>query len=137
MNEKQTPELNRRDFLKGGSAAALMTMMGGQRLFAEGDDIDIEDRGPKVKVAVIGLGARGREVINTLSKWPRTDLAAICDTYPGSMRRCSSAAPDAAQTEDYKTILANPEITAVVVATPTHRHKEIVLAALKAGKHVL
>src|SRR5205814_7639359 len=36
----------------------------------------------------------------------------------------------------YKTILDNKDIKAVIVATPTHKHKEIVLAALKAGKHV-
>src|SRR5438132_750377 len=63
-------------------------------------------------------------------------LTATCDTYPASLKRIASDAPGAAQTPDYKTILDNKDIKAVVVATPTHQHKDIVLAALKAGKHV-
>src|SRR5258708_12900297 len=52
------------------------------------------------------------------------------------MRRSASAAPGATQTEGYKTILENKDIKAVIIATPSHQHKEIALAALKAGKHV-
>jgi predicted dehydrogenase len=44
--------------------------------------------------------------------------------------------PAAAQTPDYKTILENKDIKAIIIATPTHQHKDIALAALKAGKHV-
>ncbi|HWW03570.1 MAG TPA: Gfo/Idh/MocA family oxidoreductase [Candidatus Acidoferrum sp.] len=138
-NETRTPEFNRRDFLKGGSTATLMTMLGGVELFAqtkEDSEIDLEDRGPKVKVAVIGLGTRGREILNTLARWPKAEIVAVCDTYPASVRRSASIAPGAVQTEDYRAILNNRDILAVVVATPTHQHKEIVLAALKAGKHV-
>src|SRR5207248_7909027 len=62
--------------------------------------------------------------------------AAICDSYPAMLSRGAKDAPKATQTKDYKTILENKEINAVIVATPTHLHKEIVLAALKAGKHV-
>ncbi|HVV73482.1 MAG TPA: Gfo/Idh/MocA family oxidoreductase, partial [Verrucomicrobiae bacterium] len=87
-------------------------------------------------VAVIGLGVRGREIVNTLAQMPEADIATICDTYPAYLKRCSSLAPAASQTEDYKTILDNKDIKAVIIATPTHQHKELVLAALKAGKHV-
>src|SRR5262249_52810590 len=52
------------------------------------------------------------------------------------LKRIASAAPAATQTEDYKTILANKDIPAVIIATPTGTHKEIALVALKAGKHV-
>ena len=92
--------------------------------------------GPKVKIAVIGLGSWGREIVNTLARQEQAEIAAICDTYAPFVRRCSSLAPSAAQVEDYKTLLDNKDIQAVVVATPTHQHKDIVLAALKAGKHV-
>jgi predicted dehydrogenase len=138
-NQTRTPEFNRRDFLKGSSTATLMTMLGGVELLAQASDdsdIDLEDGGPKIKVGVIGLGTRGREIVNTLARWPKADIAAVCDTYQASVRRCSSIAPNALQTGDYKTILNNRDIPAVIVATPTHQHKEIVLAALAAGKHV-
>jgi predicted dehydrogenase len=63
------------------------------------------------------------------------DIAAICDTYPSSLRRAATAAPSAIQTPDYKTILANNDIKAVIIATPTHLHKDIALDSLKSGKH--
>ena len=141
MNENETDALgyNRRDFLRGGSIATLMTMLGGVELVAQTNAApEGEAKAPavRVKVAVIGLGAWGREIVNTLARLPQADIAAICDTYPPFVRRTAKAAPKAAQTQDYKTLLDNKEIRAVIVATPTPDHKEIVLAALKAGKHV-
>jgi predicted dehydrogenase len=147
MNDNESDALgyNRRDFLRGGSVATLMTMLGGVELFAQTNAVPAgETKAPavKIKVAVIGLGAWGREIINTLARMPQAtppldaEIAAICDTYPASLKRTASAAPGAVQTADYKTILDNKDIPAVVIATPTFQHKEVVLAALKAGKHV-
>jgi predicted dehydrogenase len=139
QNETNALDFNRRDFLKGGSVATLMTMLGGVELLGEtgtatgGDSKSLD---AKMKVAVIGLGTWGREILNTLALVPQADVAAVCDTYPASVRRAASLSSKAAQTEDYKTILDNKEIKAVVIATPTHQHKDIVQAALKAGKHV-
>src|SRR5215471_6264294 len=138
-NESSGSDFNRRDFLKSGSVATLMTMMGGMELLGQTNSAPAGETkvvGEKVKVAVIGLGAWGRELLNTLGRIPEAEIAAICDTYAASLRRSATAAPGAVQTADYKTLLENKDIKAVVVATPTHQHKDIVLAALKAGKHV-
>jgi predicted dehydrogenase len=144
-NENDALGYNRRDFLKGGSVATVMTMLGGVELFAQTNAAPAEPtKAPtiKIKVAVIGLGAWGREIINTLGRMPKAEIpidaeiAAICDTYPASLKRAGNAVPNAAQVADYKTILDNKDIKAVVIATPTPNHKEVTLAALKAGKHV-
>lgn len=132
-------DFNRRDFLKGSSFAALMTMMGGVELMAQADpEKKTNNLGPKpkVKVAVIGLGAWGREILDQLGRLEQADIAAICDSYPAMMRRSAAKAPGAAQVENYAEILANKDIKAVIVATGSHQHKDIVIAALKAGKHV-
>jgi predicted dehydrogenase len=138
MNENQsnTQEFNRRDFLKSGSMAAVMAMLGGVELQAAESTPAPAAGGPKIKVAVIGLGAWGREILNNLARIPQAEVAAICDTYPASIRRAATSAPGATQTEDYKTILANADIKAVIIATPTHLHKDLCLAAIQAGKHV-
>jgi predicted dehydrogenase len=139
MNEQQpnTTEFNRRDFLKGGSLATVMALLGGVELVAQTPPpADNKPAGPKTKVAVIGLGVWGREILTSLTRVPQAEVAAVCDTYKAMVNRSATIAPGAAQTDDYKTLLANPEIKAVVVATPTHLHKEVVLAALKAKKHV-
>ena len=137
-------EFNRRDFLKGGSFAALMTMLGGVELMAqtppETKSSTADEVGPTTKVAIIGLGAWGREILDQLGrlelKKPHAEVVALCDNYPASLRRAASKAPGAAQVADYKAILDNKEIRAVIVATPSYLHKEIAIAALAAGKHV-
>jgi predicted dehydrogenase len=139
-NENKGLDFNRRDFLKSGSVATLMTMLGsGVEIFAQTNAAPSGESKwtrPKLKTAIIGLGNRGREIVNTLALLEEVDLTTICDSYPASIKRSASSAPGATQTEDYKTILENKDIKAVIVATPTHQHKDIVLAALKAGKHV-
>jgi predicted dehydrogenase len=138
-SEQDSLDFNRREFLRGGSLATLMTLLGGVRLVAQTvPEAGAEGRpaGPRVKCAVIGLGGWGREILATLGRLPQADVAAICDTYGPSLRRSAGAAPGALATEDYRVILDNKEIRAVVVATPTHQHKDVVLAALQAGKHV-
>src|SRR2546425_6733082 len=52
------------------------------------------------------------------------------------VRRSRTKAPGAAQLEDYQAILANKDIQAVIIATGSHQHKDLAIAALKAGKHV-
>jgi predicted dehydrogenase len=141
MNEigNETLGYNRRDFLKSSSFTTLMTMLGGVELFAQSNTTagaESKPTGPSIKVAVIGLGAWGREILTTLGLLPQADVVAICDTYAAYLRRSNKLAPKAKPLEDYKAILDDKEIKAVIVATPTHKHKEIVLAALKAGKHV-
>src|ERR1035438_8912861 len=118
MNEHESDALgyNRRDFLKGGSVATLMTMLGGVELFAQTNATPVgEANAPlvKIKVAVIGLGAWGREIINSLLRMTlaqisvEAEIAAICDTYPAFLKRASNLVPNAAQVPDYKTILEN------------------------------
>jgi predicted dehydrogenase len=143
-NESNALDFNRRDFLKNGSVATLMTMLGGVELMAAeaapATGADTKKIVRKVPVGVIGLGAWGREILNTLAVVEDLDViaevVAICDTYPASVRRAASLAPKATQTEDYKTILANKDIKTVIIATPTYLHKDIALAAIQAGKHV-
>ena len=116
--------------------ATLMTMLGGVELLAEEAPTAEKSSNAKITVAVIGLGGWGRELLNALLRSEQALVAGVCDTYPASLKRGGTAAPKALQTADYHEILKNPDIRAVVIATPTHQHKEIVLDAIKAGKHV-
>ena len=137
MNKNETAELNRRDFIS--SFATLMTMLGGVELITRtsAQAADLETLVPfQVKCGVIGLGNWGREIIATLTRLKTAQLAAVCDIYPASLKRGTNAAPNAKGVDDYRRILDDKEVQAVVIATPTHQHREIVLAALQAGKHV-
>lgn len=142
MNDTQnlsfSSELNRRKFLKGGSAATLLGMLGGVELFAQTNTAPTSPgaAAKKVKIGLIGLGPWGRELLTTLARLPEAQVVAICDNYKAMANRSASLAPGATQVPDYKALLSDKSVTAVIVATPTHLHKQIVLDALSAGKHV-
>ena len=89
-----------------------------------------------MKIGVIGLGKWGKESVSTLSRVPSAQITAICDTYEPYVTRAAKIAEGAATFSDYRKLLECSGLEAVIVATPTHLHKDIVLAALQAGKHV-
>lgn len=137
--EPSPPGFNRRDFLKGGSVAAAMTLMGGVPLVAQPAPAEAPAKKlpvKQIKVAVIGLGPWGREILDQLGRLPQAEVAAICDHYPAMVRRSASKAPSATAVEDYKAVLVDPQIRAVIIATGSHEHQAIALDALQAGKHV-
>jgi predicted dehydrogenase len=131
-------DITRRDFIRGGSLATVMSLLGGVELKAaaprnaEGKELI----GPKVPLGVIGLGPWGREILSTLQRIPEAEILAICDTYPPMLRRSANNVPGAKAVEDYRAILDDKSIKAVLIATPTQEHKEMAVAALAAGKHV-
>jgi predicted dehydrogenase len=143
---ENVPEFNRRNFLKNTSLATVMAMMGGVELRAEDAPKPAASNeppltkipvGPTVKYGVIGLGARGREILKELALLPNAPVVAICDNYPASLRRAGdSDAPKAERFDDYQKLLASKEVQAVVIATPTPNHPVMALATLQAGKHV-
>lgn len=140
--KQQAQDFNRRDFLKSGSLTSLMVMMGGAALKGQekakpsGAPTEYKTTGTPVNCAVIGCGVWGREILNTLARLPNAPVIAICDTYQPFLRRAKESAPKAEAFTDYQKVLENKEVKAVLVATPSHQHREIVLAALQAGKHV-
>ncbi|MGN6385494.1 MAG: Gfo/Idh/MocA family protein [Verrucomicrobiota bacterium] len=138
MNDQNSSmELNRRNFI--GSFSSLMMLMGGVAITpAQEKKADEKERyaGPPVNCAVIGCGFWGREIIGELGRQSRANLVGVCDTYPAYLKRSAAAAPKAQKYSDYRQVLDQKDIHAVIVATPTHLHKQIVLDALQAGKHV-
>lgn len=129
------PTEGRRGFLKSLTATGALLASARGLALAEVTD-DEGPSGPPLGLAVIGLGPWGREITETLARAPWIKLAGLCDTYAAFLKKGQQLAPEAKAVADYRQLLDLPEIEAVVVATPSHQHKEIVLAALSAGKHV-
>ena len=94
-----------------------------------------EDR-DDVSIGIIGYGPQGRELASTLARVPGANVAAICDNYDPMLLRARRDVPQATRHSDYREVLDNADIQTVLIATPTHMHKDIVLDALEAGKHV-
>ncbi len=90
----------------------------------------------RVRVAVIGYGARGAELALQVQSCPNTELAAVADIYARRLEDAKRAAPGVQVSADYRGFLDDPSIDAVIVATPQHLHSEHFVASLDAGKHV-
>ena len=127
--------IDRRDFLKGAGAGLMVLLTEGESL-AAGLIQESAPVGPPVRFGLVGVGQWGREILSTLSRLPSAQITAICDTYEPYLKKGQEIAPKAATLADYRKLLESPEVEAVVIATPSHVHKEIALAALQAGKHV-
>ena len=136
-------DFNRRDFISsaGGSLAAMAAMM--QALEARAQDSEgkdsvrrTDDSTPPVKMGLIGYGPQGREIARNLAQLPSAPLVAVSDNYGAMLRRAKREHPKAKGYENYGDLLKDENVEGVIIATAPHDHKDIVQAALKAGKHV-
>ena len=91
-----------------------------------------------VRVGVIGVGNMGSAHAACVAdrKISGMTLAAICDTATEKMEYCRKHLPEVALYTDWKAMLRDDSIDAVIIAVPHPMHAEIAMAALKAGKHV-
>ncbi len=94
----------------------------------------------KVRVACVGVGARGREVVKGLHATGLCDIVILCDTDMGTEPTAIAEAlcPKAKKFQDFREMFdkASNEFDAVAVATPDHAHFPITMLAMMSGKHV-
>ncbi len=104
-----------------------------------------------VKVGIIGLGMMGRTHYEAYAKVPGAQVVAVADMDPKRAKGdLSGTAGNVVAGEvsqlpmdrikgfsDYRQLIAMPEVDVVDICLPTTSHREVALAALTAGKHVL
>lgn len=126
-----TMKLNRRTFIKKGGALVAGAAIG---LRAWGRNIAAGD---KINLGVIGTGDRGLGLIRQLQDFPQFRVAACSDILPFRLEEGVAAAGEGCKGyEDYRRLLDDKAVDAVIVATPLSMHYEMAEAALDAGKHV-
>ena len=88
---------------------------------------------------IIGTGTRGNQThVPAVNEAAQCELVALCDVAEDRLAAAAKRAGKAVETYgDYQKVLDNPDVNAVVIATPNLLHREMFLAALQAGKHVL
>jgi predicted dehydrogenase len=89
----------------------------------------------EVVVAVVGLGYWGPNLLRVLSDMPEVRAKWICDRDSARLSRFGRRYPAASTTPEYEDVLADPEVDAVVLATPVFTHYDLGMQALAAGKH--
>jgi myo-inositol 2-dehydrogenase/D-chiro-inositol 1-dehydrogenase len=89
----------------------------------------------RVPLAVLGAGRIGKmHVESLLTQVPEADLRAVCD--PSMDREWAASLGIARAVKDPAEIFSDPEIQAVVIATPSPLHAGLAIAAARAGKHI-
>lgn len=90
-----------------------------------------------LRIAVIGAGYWGPNLVRNFLASPHWELAAICDLDTDRARRLAGPGGTVRVASSVEALLAADDIDAVAIATPAATHHDIAHAALAAGKHVL
>lgn len=90
-----------------------------------------------LRVAVIGAGYWGPNLVRNFRGSPAWDLIAVCDLDEAKARRAVGARSTVDVETSLPQLLARTDLDAVAIATPASTHLPIALAAITAGKHVL
>ncbi len=119
---------SRRVFLTTASVAAIGTRMAGASIQGAND---------RVRVAIIGTGGRARGLMNQLKPIAGVEIVGVCDVFEQRLLQAAEiAGPAAFKTPEYRRVLDNKEIDAVLIGAPDHWHKKMTLDAVAAGKDV-
>jgi predicted dehydrogenase len=88
-----------------------------------------------LRFGLVGLGYWGPNLLRVLSDLADTEVRWICDLDAERLERYSRRYPAAATTAEFERLLEDPELDAIVIATPVFTHFELASQALRAGKH--
>lgn len=147
-DKKDKNGMSRRDFIKAAGVTAAGVMASSlitEKVMAAAGGAPAPARvigaNDKINVAFVGIGGMGgghlNEFHNHEEAW-NCKCVAVCDVW--DKRRKSSqeraGCPDNMVFADYRKLLENKDIDAVVIGTPDHWHAPVAIAAMEAGKHV-
>ncbi len=143
--------MSRRGFLAAAalSGAAMASEAGGPGRTAPAEPaamlgVPFEPRA-KVRIALIGVGARGQSLLQDLLQVPGAEIGAICDIDPvrvaQALKQCADAgrpAPAAygKDDRDFERLCAQEEADLLLIATPWEWHAPMALCGMDHGKHV-
>lgn len=132
MNKEK---ISRRDFLRSLGLAGVGALAVTSPWLSAFSEVTATDK-EQCSIGVIGPGSRGRFLMGFLAKNPKAKIVACADIYEPSLEEARKIAPDAKLYRDYRALLADKNVEAVIVATPLDTHYQIVMDAFDAGKHV-
>jgi predicted dehydrogenase len=121
----------RRQFIKvaaAASASVAITAASARRILGANE---------RIRVGVIGTGGRGQLLMDFFQRSPGAEVAAICDVYEPRAAQAREKLTNGSQVRvyrDYRRVLEEKAIDAVVIAPPDHWHTPMALEAIAAGK---
>lgn len=136
---------SRRDFIKkvavGTVGTAALSVGGVLPGFSAKSYKNIVGSNDKIKLAAIGVNARGNSLAGGFAKEKGCEISHVCDVDARAIAKCiANVRKMAGNTpkgeKDIRKLLEIKDIDGVIIATPEHWHAPGALMAMKAGKHV-
>ena len=125
----------RRDFIKTSAQAAAAVALA--PAFAARAHASVLGANDSIGVGIIGIGIRGEILLRGTKTVPNTRIVEVADAYDTHFERARElVGPDLRTGRDYKKLLDNKDVQAVIIAVPDHWHKQMALDAMAAGKDV-
>lgn len=116
--------MSRRAFLQGAAAMAAVP-------------VPVYSANDRIQIGIIGAGARSHELMQALMELPGNAIVGVVDAYQGRIERTKDRVGKHIKVyPDYREMLQDRSIDAVLVVTPDHWHHRMVLDAIAAGKDV-
>jgi len=112
-----------------GGAASLAA----RNVYPSGRVLGANDR---VRIGLIGAGGRGKEIFRTALSCHNVEAVAIADVYTRRLEQAKTIAPQVKTCQDFRALLDDKSIDAVLIATPQHQHALNFVPAIQAGKDV-
>jgi predicted dehydrogenase len=127
--------MKRRDFLKAGALAGTVGAATRSTIAAAAPRSTAPS--DRLRVGFLGTGARAHQLMDNIRDVGGIEIVSLCDAYTGRAERGRARAGGRATIQaDYRAILDDASVDAVVIATPDHWHHRMALDALDAGKDI-
>ena len=88
-----------------------------------------------VRIALVGYGYWGPNLVRNLVELPAAEIVAICDGREDALERARRRYPGVRTTQHFDDLIQDPDVDAIAIATPISTHFEMASQALEAGKH--
>lgn len=126
--------MKRRNFIITGGLATTGVVAGSAAMWSVSNSLGAND---VLNIGVIGTGSRGTGLIPLINQIKGVNVAACCDVLPFRLEDGLAKTENKAKGySDYKKLLDNKDIDAILVSSPFNTHSQISIDALDAGKHV-
>ena len=120
--------LTRRNFLKTSATGVTLTTA-----LSYSNVVGANDR---IRLGAIGTGGRCRSLMQTAKPQPEVEFVAVCDVYEPRIEDALVIAPQAKPYRDYRALLDDKNVDAVIIGSPDHWHAKMTTDAVGAGKDV-
>ncbi len=128
MGNQSNDKNGRRDFIKQAATTATVAA------FTASSYSNVLGANDRVRLGMIGPGARGQETLKYFLEAPNCELVAAADVYTRRLEEVKKFGANVKGYADHRKLLESKDVDAVIVSSPLHCHSRHFLDTLAAGK---